>query len=262
MTVGEFRKSAEELSSKVKPCIIRMFMRQGCPRYAAIARKLKFALLPPYSDAIAYIRPSNGTIYINAGLDPDDEEGDMSALSVVVRHEILHHMLKHEARMINYLSDKFKDTFGDSFDADEVASVVKNYMYSTKLFNICADLEISNRGYTAKDKEIIRRMKLNSKVVSGLVTEYYPGYVKGMENMSLTELYEKLSETEDKVNDMSNLDDDKNADGMGSAGGENSVGSEMSATSKVEVHGTFINNGCFVASNGKRFYGRMAGDSK
>ena len=58
-----------------------------------------------------------------------------------------------------------------------------------ELANIAADYEISNRGYTSDDKANVRSIKLNGKLLSGLVTEdHYPEW-KGL---SFEEMYEKL----------------------------------------------------------------------
>lgn len=72
-------------------------------------------------------------------------------------------------------------------DKDEI----KKILYSTSLFNVAGDYEISNRGYTEKDKQVVRRIVMGAKVLSGLVTEdEHPDWV----NLSVEEMYKRLRE--------------------------------------------------------------------
>lgn len=57
--------------------------------------------------------------------------------------------------------------------------------------NIAGDYEISNRGYTDADKATVRAIMLNGQILQGLVTEdQHPDWV----NLSLEEMYDKLTE--------------------------------------------------------------------
>ena len=68
---------------------------------------------------------------------------------------------------------------------------LKRILYKDDTFNYAADYEISNRGYTTRDKENIRNIELNGRILSGLVTEDdHPDWV----NLSVEEMYDKLIE--------------------------------------------------------------------
>ena len=281
ITKNDFFGKVQELNEDLKPKLVEMFKRMGCPKYAKLVDDFDFKLLPPGSEEIAYLRPDNGTIYINCDLDPDyvSGSGDLLILSVVVRHEILHSFLEHERRLINHLVSKFRDTFGTVLDDKDLVGVVKKYMYSTPLFNIAADLEFSNRGYTKRDKEILKQIRLGGRLLMDLlreknpetkqecpvlVTEYLSNYESGMERMSMTELYDKLSSGLNQINDIDNLFDvgsfaqagddsssDIGADGDGSSGGQ-----QGSAGGGFVLHGHFDGR-YFVTKEGKKFYGKV-----
>jgi hypothetical protein len=66
-------------------------------------------------------------------------------LDVVLRHELAHNLLMHQIRMMKKLGDKISKHFFSSGSLHD-------------LFNIIADLEISNTRYTASDKETMRKL--------------------------------------------------------------------------------------------------------
>jgi hypothetical protein len=81
------------------------------------------------------------------------------------------------------------------FDPDNLLSQnikeIKKTLYSSDLFNVAADYEISNRAYTEADKDNIRRINLNGKIVTCLVTEdEHPDWI----NLPVEDMYDKLRE--------------------------------------------------------------------
>ena len=139
---------------------------QGYPTYANLLSKFDVNLTSDPS-VVGYTEPEKGRIVLNKGLSIDQ-------VSTIVRHEILHNFLKHMQRMEDKLG---KDVWGKRTKQMHEAS------------NIAGDYEISNRGYTEKDKQIIRNIYLNGKTLSGLVTEdQHPDWV----DLSLEEMYDKL----------------------------------------------------------------------
>ena len=95
--------------------------------------------------------------------------------------------LQHEKRLLAQLA-KEHELNPDDLD-DMSVDELKQELYSNKLFNIAGDYEISNRGYTEKDKETVRNILINGRTVSGLVTEDdHPEWV----NMSIEEMYDEL----------------------------------------------------------------------
>lgn len=164
----------------------RLLASNGYPTYAKIFSEFDFN----YTDnpsVIAFMEPNKGRIVMNRGLDAQQA-------SVVVRHEILHQYLNHEKRLL----DKVARNRGlDPDDLDDITiEDLKKSLYSNQDFNIAADYEISNRGYTDKDKDDIRNIQINGRILSGLVTEDdHPDWVE----LSVEEMYDELEKERNKV---------------------------------------------------------------
>lgn len=161
--------------------IMDILRDEGYPTYASILKDFDVHITNDPGVA-AYLDPAAGEIVFNAGLDIDQ-------VCVIARHEILHHFLKHEKRLL----DKLAREHGldpDEADLDELTlKELKDELYQDSIFNIAADYEISNRGYTEEDKKIVRELKLNGEVVSGLVTEdQHPEWI----NYSVEEMFDEL----------------------------------------------------------------------
>ena len=171
--------------------ILRILSENGYPTYANLLDDFDINLTED-PGVVGYMEPSKGKIVLNRGLD-------IEQVSTIVRHEILHEYLRHEQRLLQELARKLKpDVKYDDLD-DLSIKELKNKLYSNKDFNIAADYEISNRGYTDKDKEIIRGIKLNGQVLTGLVTEdQHPGWV----DMSVEEMYDELQKLRKKDSEM------------------------------------------------------------
>lgn len=118
--------------------------QQGYPTYAHLLDKFALHLTADPS-VIGYMIPDKGIIVLNRFLS-------LNQVSTIVRHEILHQYLEHGKREL--------DKMGGNIDAS-----------LHDLSNIAADYEISNKGYTEKDKRIARAIRLNGEVLKGLVTE-------------------------------------------------------------------------------------------
>ena len=196
---------AIELSNGAKKQIIKKLREQG---YATYARLLDLfdVYLTDDPNHIAYMIPNKAVIVFNKGLSIDQ-------VSTLARHEILHEYLTHMQRQ-------------DLFHKNNV-----KYLSDPELSNIAGDFEISNRGYTDADKATARSIKLNGKILKGLVTELdRPGW----EDLSFEEMYKRLLEenemTKAKLQDLldrirqlnpDNLDDlSDQADQMSGNGGD------------------------------------------
>ena len=145
--------------------------------------------------APAWINFENRTIYIQKILlNPIPEElGGVrrvyDQLSVILRHELIHALLRHQVRML----EKLKQAHGD-----ELADALNKDASLHELENIIADWEISDRGYDRNDANIMKRLLLNGKEIEALVVAIdHPDWV----SMSLEEMYDELVK---HINDLNN----------------------------------------------------------
>ena len=146
-----------------KEQIIRKLRGEGYPTYARLFDLFDLNLTDN-PDVVGYMLPGKAKIVLNENLSIDQ-------VSTIVRHEILHEWLSHGSR-----SEKFDKEHPDLLPDHDTS-------------NIAADYEISNVGYTDKDKRAARAIILGDKTLQGLVTEdQYPGW----EDKSFEEMYEEL----------------------------------------------------------------------
>ena len=168
-----------QLEYSAKKWIQNLLSTQGYPSYAALLDPFDFNLTKD-PNIVAYIQPSKARIVVNSDLD--DQQ-----ISTIVRHELLHYALTHMER-----EQKLRSTNPDRY---------KNA--SSDLSNIAADYEISNRGYTDRDKTYVRTLKIGDRDLRGLVTEDdHPEWV----NLSYEDMFDKLlDEREDIVNQLKDI---------------------------------------------------------
>lgn len=170
---------------------------------------------------VGYMIPDKWKIVLNQELSADQAE-------LITRHEIMHQALKHAKKQEKYIE--------------------KNPQYAElaqagRVDNIAADLDISNKAYTEKDKEQVRAIKLANEVVSGLVTEdAYPGW----ENYTFEEMYQKLleqmKEDQESLKDLMDLLDKLNQQDLddlakdieSSSGGDSSNDNGKDSSDKPE----------------------------
>lgn len=157
-----------------KDQIMDVLSEEGYPSYAKLL-SLFDVFLTDDPDVVAYMIPGKAAIVLNQNLNIDQ-------VSTLVRHEILHEYFTHAERQAEF-QRKHPDLPDDH-----------------QLSNIAGDYDISNRGYTEKDKRIARAIQLNGQILTGLVTEDdHPDWV----GLSFEEMYEKLAEERKK--DMEDL---------------------------------------------------------
>ena len=163
---------ALENEKKAKSQIMNFLAKQGYPRYAALLSNFDVNLTAD-PDTVAYVENDRARIVVNKNLY-------LEQLSVVIRHELLHRWLRHNYRLGQHVGQ-------DKWD--------KRTRQQHMIGNIAADYEISNRGYTDEDKEVVRHLMIKDKEMRGLVTEDdYPDWV----DMSVEEMYDKLTEMKEK----------------------------------------------------------------
>ena len=169
-----------------KNYLMRVLSTEGYPTYAKIFQKFEFHFTSD-PGVVAYLDPKRGVIVANRGLDEFQ-------ICVIIRHEILHDYLKHEKRLLDKLA---KDHGLNPDDLDDIAiNDLKKELYSNKDFNIAGDYEISNRGYTEKDKKTIRNIILNGRTLSGLVTEDdHPEW----KDLSIEEMFDELRKEKQQI---------------------------------------------------------------
>lgn len=159
--------------------IRKILAEEGYPTYSYLIQDFDIHLTKD-PNVVGYMIPSQGIITVNEGLD-------LSQVSVIVRHEILHEYLNHGKRFENMLGQ-------DEYNRQMAAH--------NPNMNIAGDYEISNRGYTERDKKNVRNIRLNNRLLKGLVTEDdHPDWV----GLSAEEMYNRLSQDmKNEKNDMKN----------------------------------------------------------
>ena len=153
---------ATVLRNDAKNQITKILLEQGYKPYARLLSLFDIYLTDEVG-VIGYMEPGKAKIVLNCGLS-------INQVSVIVRHEILHEFLDHARR-----KQAYDDKAGKQGDHN--------------IGNIAMDYEISNKGYTEKDKATARAIVLGDKVLRGLVTEdEYPDW----SNKTFEEMYEEL----------------------------------------------------------------------
>lgn len=152
-------------SQAAKDQITDILRSRGYATYARLFQLFDFYFTDD-DGVIAYMIPQKAAIVMNEKVDDED------TASVLVRHEILHEYLTHYERQQEFAKQHPEL---DTQTGDE--------------FNIAADYEISNRGYTDADKIKVRNIVLGDQILSGLVTE--DDHQDWMD-LTFEEMYERL----------------------------------------------------------------------
>ena len=176
-------QEANSLNLLVKQKIINMLRSEGYATYANRFKKLNFVVAEFYKGVycpVAFMSQSDMVIVVNPALIVDMmEDGPIfKQLSVLVRHELLHFLLCHEKRFVDYLKK----------NDPEFAKTYRRVDMHT-LANFAEDYEISNYGYDDYDKSVVKNMTINGRVVGGLLSEdvtnstakVYGSGIKGVE---------------------------------------------------------------------------------
>ena len=179
MPENEKNISEAKLSAAAKRQIMKILNNDGYRAYAEFLSKLNVKLVDPKVCMTAQI-DNKGTISINRTLNADQ-------VSVIVRHEILHLRLDHFNRLYKWL---------EKHPGKEPTDPLARQIFY-QMNNVAADMEISNRGYTTKDKRAIRSLMFGDEILSGIVTEdEYPDWV----DLTFEEMFDRLLEI--KKNDI------------------------------------------------------------
>lgn len=216
----------------------RYLGEQGYATYARIWHNFQLNITNDPT-VIGYMVPGKNRIVLNGKLD-------MKNISTVVRHEILHHYLQHELRLLKHVAENKGLDFSLLQDAD--VRKLKDYIYMDNLYNIAADYEISNVGYTDEDKVLTRNVILDGEIISCLVTEDdHPDWV----DWSLEDMYDELTIGKDdfvnKLEQMMQVMLEVNTSGNSSESDEEGSGSGKNSKDQSQSN-----------SNGKMIKGKMA----
>ena len=154
-----------------KEIIIKHLNEQGFVTFAERFRDIDFVITEMYNGSYcptAFMSPKENIICINPGFfelqDPNDEKEkkeQLDKVSVLIRHELLHFLLTHERRFVNYLKAKYPHSWGRIY-ADPTMHRIANF---------AMDYDLCNEAYEDTDKEIIKNLTVNGKFVGGLITE-------------------------------------------------------------------------------------------
>ena len=175
----------------VKRQLCQLLIDRGHRKYAERFWKLDFNIIsskkhPEFTAAISF---DDATVFLSDGF-LGSGQGIFNQLDVLLRHEMAHNLMMHQIRMM-YVFKKLHAN-----DPDEAYEHISYSSTIHELLNIIEDYEISNRRYSSADKDIVRNMQLNGKIIGGLVTEDD----RGWEKMSLEQMYEELSKELIKIN--------------------------------------------------------------
>ena len=177
--LSESRDFMTDKEIKLKKKLIALLKDDGKghhhAKYAARLAKFNVNIVPvgkePSTAAISF---DDGIIYINEGFLRDPKT--FYQLNVLMRHELCHNLLMHQIRMMKHITSL-------------PWSHVKMSSSIHELLNIIEDFEISNKKYSAEDKQIVRNMWLNGKLISGLVTE---DHRDSWIDMTVEEMYDAI----------------------------------------------------------------------
>jgi hypothetical protein len=179
----------EERAVKMQLC--QLLIDRGHRKYAERFWKLDFNIIsskkhPEFTAAISF---DEATVFLSDGF-LGSGQGIFNQLDVLLRHEMAHNLMMHQIRMMYIFKKLHANDPDDAYEHISYSSTLHD------LLNIIEDYEISNKRYSAADKDIVRNMMLNGKIVGGLVTEDD----RGWEKLSLEQMYEELSKELIKIN--------------------------------------------------------------
>ena len=187
LTEASVRNFMTDREKKLKKRLINLLYDDGKghrhAKYAERLKKFDINIVPIEADPMftAAIVFDEGIIFIGEGFLVDPNL--FYQLNVLIRHELAHNLLMHQIRMMYKLGNK-------AFEHMGVSKLIHT------LFNIIEDDEISNKKYSVEDKQIVRNMWLNGRLIGGLVTEdHRPDWIK----LTVEEMYEKLSAEIDEI---------------------------------------------------------------
>lgn len=205
-------QEANSLNLLVKQKIINMLRSEGYATYANRFKKLNFVVAEFYKGhycPVAFMSQSDMVIVVNPALIVDMmEDGPIfKQLSVLVRHELLHFLLCHEKRFLDYLKKTDPD-FAKTYRRVDMRTIA----------NFAEDYELGNYGYDDYDKSVVRNLTINGRVVGGLLSEdvtnstaqvygngikgvetYHGAQFNGWENKSMEEMFQMLRDEHEKL---------------------------------------------------------------
>ena len=180
LTEAKARAFMTDREKALKKALIRLLRDDGKghhhAKYAARLEKFDVNIVPLAADPrfTAAISFDDGVIFVGEGLLADPSV--FGQLNVILRHELSHNLLMHQIRLMRKIPN---------YDKIAKSATIHD------LLNILEDDEISNKRYTDEDKETVRNIWLNGKIISGLVTEdHRPEW----QNLTLEEMCDKLEE--------------------------------------------------------------------
>lgn len=177
-------KTIDEMPSeqKLKQDLIALLKDDGKghhhSKYAAVLEKYKVNIVPLKEDPMftAAISFDEGIVYIGEGFLVN--KSYFFQLNVILRHELAHNLMMHQIRMMHKIMK-------------EPWSHIQYSQSLHELQNVIMDYEISHTRYTEEDKDTIRNMYLNGKLIGGLLTEDDRPDWKGL---SIEDMYDKMND--------------------------------------------------------------------
>lgn len=175
----------------VKKALCQLLIDKGHRKYAERFWKFDFNIVdstkhPDFTAAISF---EDATVFVSDGFLGTTKKL-FDQLDVLLRHEMAHYLMMHFIRSVFILKkrhekDSIHSESGQGTAWDRISSSAKIH----DLLNIIEDFEISHTRYSNEDKDIVRTMTLNGRIIGGLLTEEdHPGW----ETMTLEEMFTNL----------------------------------------------------------------------
>ncbi len=217
------------LERGTRAALAKYLREQGYVTYARLLLGMELNFHHPNYPFAAMIDADKGIIYINPKID------DKEDLSVIIRHEILHHYLAHQERVLKHYAKQRGLEWSDIKDipledlvnmdeddfaklADSLGDDVRDKAYTNRKIarglyidsansvpggpyhNIIKDAEIATRGYTKADERVVKGLVIEGMPFPGIVTDQdFPQWSRMSVEQIMDQVEEQLKKEKERA---------------------------------------------------------------